>query len=229
MTSFTPRPQPVSLDDVLSVLADTDPHATNAAAVRAGIGRGSYATIQKHLDAIRAERRAAAVVPGDASTAPAAPADAINAIWTTAYAAAALKVANRMEVLSAERDAAMIACDALTGDVTGLTNALDTAEAAADAAIAELEEEKQLAAAAIDAMRESHDAIDSDYLEDQQRAAAEAAAAAKEREKLEHELALAKRDIDVVREAQQRTIDNLTAQVAELKYLLAQLKPNSQA
>ncbi|MBK6559920.1 MAG: DNA-binding protein [Comamonadaceae bacterium] len=58
MTATTPPPSgPISLADVRQALADTDPSGTNAGALRKIMGRGSYPTIQKHLDAIRQNAR----------------------------------------------------------------------------------------------------------------------------------------------------------------------------
>ena len=105
MTATTPPPSgPISLADVRQALADTDPSGTNAGALRKIMGRGSYATIQKHLDAIRQER--APVVPVAPGTTPAPPADAVAAIWGAAYAAAQVLTLGRLEIVTAERDAA---------------------------------------------------------------------------------------------------------------------------
>lgn len=71
-----PPSGPISLADVRQALADTDPSDTNAGTLRKIMGRGSYATIQKHLDAIRQER--APVVPVAPGTTPAPPADGLE-------------------------------------------------------------------------------------------------------------------------------------------------------
>ena len=46
----------ITKDEVMAVLGDADPMCTSAAKLRRVLGRGSFATIQKHLDAIRATR-----------------------------------------------------------------------------------------------------------------------------------------------------------------------------
>ena len=48
---------PVTIDDVRKVLssAEVDPRKTNSGAVRRMLGRGSMATIQRHLEVLRAE------------------------------------------------------------------------------------------------------------------------------------------------------------------------------
>ena len=50
------RADPVTLADVQAALEQmgVDATATNAATIRETLGRGSYRTIQKHLDALRA-------------------------------------------------------------------------------------------------------------------------------------------------------------------------------
>ena len=46
----------VTKDEVMAVLGDADPMSTSAAKLRVALRRGSFETIQKHLDAIRATR-----------------------------------------------------------------------------------------------------------------------------------------------------------------------------
>ena len=52
MTETTTPTGPITIDDVRQALADfrLNPSSTNAGAIRKIIGRGSYATVQKHLD-----------------------------------------------------------------------------------------------------------------------------------------------------------------------------------
>ena len=83
MTETTNSSQgPVTLEDVRATLNGTDPTATNAGALRKLLGRGSNATIQKHLDTLRAE----SVVPVADLTgaAPDAPKELTQAIWQSA-------------------------------------------------------------------------------------------------------------------------------------------------
>lgn len=120
---------PITLADVRAALADTDPSTTNAGALRQVIGRGSFATVQKHLDAIRAER--APAVPAAPGAIPAAPADAVAAIWGAAWAHAQAVTLARLERLSAERDAAQALAAAQAQDVAGMASEIDTMTAAA--------------------------------------------------------------------------------------------------
>ena len=62
---------PVTFDDVRQALGDQDPAGTNAGALRKLLGRGSLSTIQKHLDALRAQAVQPAVeAPGKVPDAP---------------------------------------------------------------------------------------------------------------------------------------------------------------
>lgn len=84
----------ITLEDVRAALGDTDANNTNAGAVRRTLGRGSLSTIQKHLDAIRAEGMAQAL--DVAGAAPDAPRDLVAAIWTHAWAAAQARTAGAL-------------------------------------------------------------------------------------------------------------------------------------
>ena len=77
---------PVTFDDVAHALGDLDPGHTNAAKLRETLGRGSFATIQKHLDRLRASKAAQEPAPG--SEVPSAPADVLVTLWSAAYRAA---------------------------------------------------------------------------------------------------------------------------------------------
>lgn len=77
---------PVTLEDVRGALGETDPSTTNASKLRAVLGRGSFATIQKHLDFIRAELAAPALEA--AGKAPDVPKDVLQALWSVAWTAA---------------------------------------------------------------------------------------------------------------------------------------------
>lgn len=47
----------ITIDDARTALDDTDPHHTNASKVRTLLGgRGSFETIQKHLNSLRQAR-----------------------------------------------------------------------------------------------------------------------------------------------------------------------------
>lgn len=207
MISPTGTTGPITIEDVRSALANIDPHRTNAGAIRTLIGRGSYATIQKFLDAIRTERTTSSEAP--LGVAPAVPADlvtSLSSLWAAAFAAAQVQVLTRLDNLTVQRDSAVTLASAQATDIEtmaleidGLTDLLTTtngnAAAAATVAASELAQAQALAAAATQELQ-------------QVKSAAEQARA------------LAERDQQITSQAMQKTIDRLTDQVSELKSLL---------
>lgn len=105
MTPTTPTPNkaPITKEDVLQALGDTDPNKTNASSLLRLIGRGSQTTIQKHLDAIRAER--APALPVASGSIPAAPSEVLTALWNAAWLYAQVQTLGRLDEVSAQRDA----------------------------------------------------------------------------------------------------------------------------
>lgn len=120
---------PVTFDDVRAALGDQDPTGTNAGAVRRIIGRGSLSTIQRHLDALRAQAvQPAAEVDGEA---PKAPAELVQSLWAQAWAQAQALVQTALA-------AALAKCEAL-GQALGMAQAdAVAAQAEADSARDEL-------------------------------------------------------------------------------------------
>ncbi|CAN5192832.1 hypothetical protein BH10PSE16_BH10PSE16_42870 [soil metagenome] len=209
---------PITLADVMAALADTDPSSTNAGALRQIIGRGSYATIQKHLDAIRAER--APVVPAAPGAIPAAPAEAIAAIWGAAWAQAQAMTLTRLERLCAERDAAQALAAAQAQDVTGLTGEIDAMTAAAESQAA-------MQAQALEAAQAT-------ATEATARAAAQAQELAAARAEIERitaaaaqAAAMAEREAKIERQALQTAIDRQIDRYTELRSVVDHLKPLS--
>ena len=138
MTETTTTPTgPITIDDVRQALADfrLNPSSTNAGAIRKIIGRGSYATVQKHLDTIRAEL--APVVPVAPGATPAAPADAVAAIWGAAWAQAQALTLGRLEAVTAERDALAALSKTQAADLTALANEVDAGASTLEAALTE--------------------------------------------------------------------------------------------
>lgn len=142
MTS-TATPQatgPITMLDVRAALGDTDPNATNVNALRARIGRGSNATIQKHLDTLRAER--APVVSSVATgAAPPAPAEAVTAMWAAAWCHAQSLTLGALTTALAQRDAAQERATCVTLERDNFAAELD----------AELAQHEQAQADALDA------------------------------------------------------------------------------
>ena len=207
---------PLTLADVRQALADTDPNSTNAGKIREKLGRGSFATIQKHLETLRAELApVVAVTPGSTPT---APADAVSAIWGAAWTHAQLLTLGRLESVTAQRDAARSLADALAQDVSALSSEIDTKTASFETQAAAFSEE-------IGKIKSSEEGI---------------SARAKE---LAHELEMAKAEIEKVttaavaaaalaeREAQiklqtlQSVLDKAISEVSDYKSLLARLTP----
>jgi vacuolar-type H+-ATPase subunit I/STV1 len=115
---------PVTLDDVRTAIGDGDANATNAGALRKLLGRGSQTTIQKHLDAIRADLVAPELEA--VSAAPDAPKELIQAVWSSAWATAQARSAGALAASQQKTES--------------LTAALATARADAEAAALAVDE-----------------------------------------------------------------------------------------
>lgn len=231
---------PITLDDVRSAIGDTDPQSTNASKLRKIIGRGSFETIQKHLELIRKEQ--APVLLGTQAPPPPPPKDAIEAVWLAAWSASQAATYGRTERLSAERDAALELSVTRASDIGGLTADLDSLlekVAAAESHAAELaaQGEADLAAAAkiaaeaTEALEQALKAKETAESGATQAAAEAAAEAAKALEQLRSEKAKLEADAvhadelatlraTVAENAMQGTINKLNDQIVELKGLL---------
>lgn len=207
----------VTIDDVRTVLEGTDPNQTNAGKVRALLGnRGSFETIQKHLNTLRQELAAAAMPPMPADQVPALPADAAQAMWLAAWGAAQVQNLRRTEKLAAERDAALLKLETLGQDVAGLLSTVD-------------EQTAELARAAQAVAK-----VQADHLADLEKAKAEAAASAADRAQVVQELEHARQELaqekanaqhaaaitEAGRELMREEMARLTDQVGELKAAL---------
>ena len=113
----------ITFADVVEALGDTDISTTNASKLRSILGgRGSFSTIQKHLDTIRAQRIQAqqpAAVP-----VPAAPPELLQ-MWGAAVQIATAQVRIRLDAVVQTRD--MLTGDLVVsrGDVASLTAELE--------------------------------------------------------------------------------------------------------
>jgi uncharacterized protein YoxC len=216
---------PITLADVRAALGDTDPSNTNASALRQVIGRGSYATIQKHLDAIRAELLP--VVPLAPGQAPAAPAEAVAAVWAAAWSAAQAHTLGRLEIVTTQREQLAAQVAQLKQD---LASALAQVDASTEAAAA-ISASTDQALAQAQAEREQ---LDADFSKVQAAAAAAALASdmAMERAKTDFErlkmesearVAVMTRDAEIAAKTMQGTIDELNRQIHARDMLLAQV------
>jgi hypothetical protein len=99
---------PVTLEDVAAALGDTDPYQTNAGILRRTLGRGSLSTIQRHLETLRRQQKAAEGVDtahGEI-VAPDAPRGLLRGMWEAAYGLALASVQDRL-IRAHERIAAL--------------------------------------------------------------------------------------------------------------------------
>jgi len=117
-TAPAPSAGPVSLEDVRQALGDTDPNTTNAGALRKQLGRGSVSTIQRHLDALRAQ--AAPPLDPSMGDVPKAPVELVQSLWSMAWAQAQAQVQGALALALAKTE--------------GLAKALSVAQADALAA-----------------------------------------------------------------------------------------------
>jgi DNA repair exonuclease SbcCD ATPase subunit len=220
MTDTTQTPavaSRVTLDDVRAVLNGTDLHSTNASKVRTLLGgRGSFETIQKHLNTLRAELAAAAAPPVAADQVPVMPADAAQAMWVAAWTAAQVQTLRRTELLAAERDSALLKLETMSQDLADQVQTMD-------AQAGELER----AAAAVAAVQAAH-------LADLEKSKADLAVAAADRAQVVQELERARQELAKVqadaahaaeiaaagRELMRQELARLTDQVGELKAAL---------
>ena len=92
----------ITFADVVEALGDTDISTTNASKLRATLGgRGSFSTIQKHLDTIRAQRIKAQ--QPEAVQVPAAPPELLQ-MWGAAVQIATAQVRIRLDAVVQTRD-----------------------------------------------------------------------------------------------------------------------------
>lgn len=201
---------PLNFDDVVAALSDTDPNQTNASKLRTQIGRGSLATIQKHLDTIRVQRIQAS--QSDALPVPPAPPELL-AMWGVAVAVATAQVRTRLDAVVRERDVANLRCGALEQDRKSLE------EEVTNLADSLVNIESQYSVAAEKSVADAKSVVD--------QLDATKAAASKNEARLISELSAATAQIKFIElqsqnssQAMQVTIDRLTDQIGELKSLL---------
>lgn len=213
---------PISYADVLAAVpkdestGDLRPDITNAGAIRTIVGRGSLSTVQRHLDAIRAELVAAAA-PQPAGAVPVAPAEAVAAIWTSAWTAAHADVIGRIDRVTVERDQARARVEVLTADRDAATTEAD--DQREHAAVAVTASEQSLATLAA---REAQIAVREAELlakvDVEIKAGTEVQAAlVRERQQAQHAAALVTREREIERLALQGQIDRLQERVAEFR------------
>lgn len=197
----------VTIDDVRIALGDTDPAKTNANAVRSIIGRGSFATIQRHLETLRAE--SVATVNNEQVQTPKAPADLINQIWSAAWAAAENSVNKQLSTALLQIDALQNQLSALKADRDSLLVAADDAEQAAT-------EARSLASDAVEHQRQLREA----YENLQKRHEAELSNEKATQAAMLHEHQLAQAHWETERVTLKAELDRVIDRLAETKSLL---------
>jgi len=123
----------ITMEDVRQALAGdddnpVDPFATNARKIRDIIGRGSMATIQKHLQTIRDEKLGEDKEPEDTDI-PAPPEEAVAAIWKSAWTAAHTAILERCASLNDDRDRLRQSLQVSTDDGQALVDEVARLEA----------------------------------------------------------------------------------------------------
>lgn len=229
ITQTTARPAIVTLDDVRQQL-DTlglDARKTNASVVQKALGRGGMGTVQKHLDALRAELdKPVVVMDGEI---PSAPRETLDALWRSAWTAAQAHTTAALATAMLERDQARDALVSSRADVEMWTAAAETAEAAAaaatetaDTATAALHELRVLAAAELHAAQTvaaQEAAAAAAVLTEVKAAAAQAATAAAAA------TALAQREHHIRVSELQAALDRQADKYSDLRTMLDKLTP----
>jgi vacuolar-type H+-ATPase subunit I/STV1 len=133
-TPSTGTTGPITIEDVREAIGETDPHQTNAGTIRRTLGRGSLSTIQKHLEALRRQQRAAeaGVADQDDVIAPEAPNGLMRGLWEAAYGLALATVQNRL-IAAQERAAELEGIrQAQCEEIEAMAELVDQAEAERD-------------------------------------------------------------------------------------------------
>lgn len=132
---------PITADEIEAAY---DSGATNAGSIRRAVGRGSLSTIQRHLDAIRERRRAAARgEQGQGDAVPNAPSAEIEAIWRVAWTAAERAQHQRLAAAHSEAQAAREALADARADLEAAQQAADDAAQQAQQAQQALEQARR--------------------------------------------------------------------------------------
>jgi hypothetical protein len=203
---------PVTFDDVRQALGDQDPAQTNAGALRKLLGRGSLSTIQKHLDALRAQAVQPAAAPE--GEVPKAPNDLIQGVWAHAWSQAQALVQTALASAQAKAEALAHLLGIAQADAVAAQAEADSARDELGAVQARLDGLEGQHADAVNRMQEAHQeqvlALRSGLSEARQEA-----------EQARHELAVAKArpeaDLAVLRGELDRQVRQLADRRAALQ------------
>lgn len=191
--------QNLTFEDVKKAVGDIDPHLTNMSRLRKQLGRGSFGTIQKHLNTLR-NQCIKANLP-EAVPIPAAPPELL-AMWGAAVGVAISQVRARLDSVVCARDTLVQELQSARGDVLAFADELESASNRAETA-------EQATASAIARHKAAQDVH-----------TAETAALRVELTAAEHRVEKTRLEAQVGAQALQSTIDGLTDKVGELKSLL---------
>ena len=145
---------PVTFDDVRQALGDQDPAQTNAGALRKLLGRGSLSTIQKHLDALRAQAVQPAAAPE--GEVPKAPNDLIQGVWAHAWAVAQALVQTALASAQARAEGLAVALGIAQADAVAAQAEADSARDELGAVQARLDGLEGQHADAVNRMQDAH-------------------------------------------------------------------------
>lgn len=154
MNDTTAPSGPVTLDDVRAALAGADPSTTNASALRKVLGRGSFGTIQKHLDTLRVE--AVAPVADMQAKAPDAPKELIAAVWQAAWVQAQALTSGALAAAHVREQALSTALATARTDADAVAQDADSAQAALTELTSEVKEERYAHAQALEQAAKTH-------------------------------------------------------------------------
>lgn len=120
----------LTLDAVRAAVAGADPRALNAAKLREQLGRGSLSTIQKHLEALRAEveQQQKAAAQAAAGALPQPDQALLQAVWNQLATQLQLHFAQQLSAATAQRDASAGALATALEDREMLRAALENLE-----------------------------------------------------------------------------------------------------
>ena len=202
---------PVGFEDVRAALGDQDPAGTNAGALRRVIGRGSLSTIQKHLDALRAQ----AVQPAapEAGEVPKPPPDLVQSLWAHAWSQAQAMVQTALASAQARAEALAHLLGIAQQDATAAQSEADEAREALVAVQARLDGLEGQHADAVNRMQAAHQ-------EQVLALRAGISEAHQEAEQARHELAVAKARHEADLAVLRGELDRQVSQLADLRAAL---------
>lgn len=207
-------------------IAGGNPNKTNASAIRRHLQRGSNATIQLHLYALREELRNSSVIETSSEQLP-MPISEMQAVWLSASIAAQKASYHRLIVLQKERDEALTLTTTLDADLKAALAENDSL--LSEITLLELNSEQMHSAAEIE--KSNHQNHVSAIDEEHRLALAELNSTITHLQTslnaLQHKHTIEKISADSEKSALERVISQQTLHLAQLQKLLDQVRPMS--